>query len=76
MDKEIFRKFNIEEQLDGEDEFIVGYELDDVIFMWYGQVEAYSEEKAKEKVRKDKLFDDVPHTVNRIYDVMSLDDSM
>jgi hypothetical protein len=75
-DKVPFRELDVEDALTGEEEFIMGYEHDDVLYTVYRHLEADDEEDARRKSRNGELFADVPYTVERYLKVQNLDEGL
>lgn len=72
-DKTPFRELEVEDALSSEEEFIMGYENDDVVYTVYRTVNAENEEKAREKAIDGKLLTSVPHVVERIIKIRNRD---
>lgn len=75
-DKAKFRELDVEEALTGEEEFIMGYEINHVLYTVYRHVEAEDEEDAKQKASDGELFSSVPYTVERFLKIQNLDEGL
>lgn len=75
-DKVPFRKLDVEDALTGEEEFIMGYDSDDVLYTVYRHLEADNEEDARKKSCDGGLFSDVPYSVERFLKVQNLDEGL